>query len=167
MWVMSEVPQSCLTLWDPMDCSLPGSSIPGISWQGYRSGLPFPSPGNLSDPGIEPESPAQKADSTIWATRETLVCTEISTIQNGLMGLPRWHSGKEHACKCRRHKRHGFDAWIRKIPWRRKWHPAPVFLPGESHGQRNLEGYSPWGHKESDMTEWLSTYTHSGTICWF
>ena len=41
-------------------------------------------------------------------------------------------------------------------PWRRKWQPTPVFLPGESHGQRRLGGYSPWGHKESDMTEGLT-----------
>ena len=39
--------------------------------------------------------------------------------------------------------------------WRRQWHPTPVFLPGKSHGQRSLLGYSPWGCKESDMTEWL------------
>ena len=49
---------------------------------------------------------------------------------------------------------------VRKIPWRRKWQPTPVFLPGESHGQRSLAGYSPWGHKELDMTEWISTYTN-------
>ena len=42
---------------------------------------------------------------------------------------------------------------VRKIPWRRKWQPTPVFLPGKSHGQRSLEGYSPWGHKGSDTTE--------------
>ena len=47
----------------------------------------------------------------------------------------------------------GFDPWVRKIPWRRKWQPTPVFLSGKSHGQRNLVGYSPWGCKESDMTE--------------
>ena len=52
-----------------------------------------------------------------------------------------------------------FNPWVRKIPWRRKWHPIPVFLPGESHGQRSLEGYSPWGYKVSDMTEWLGTNT--------
>ena len=40
-----------------------------------------------------------------------------------------------------------------KIPWRRKWQSTPVFLPGKSHGQRSLVVYSPWGHKESDMTE--------------
>ena len=54
------------------------------------------------------------------------------------------------------------DTWIRsldgedplgKIPWRRKWQPIPVFLPGKSHGQKSQVGYSPWGHKESDMTE--------------
>ena len=48
-------------------------------------------------------------------------------------------------------KRHGFDPWVRKIPWRRAWQPTPVFLPGESHGQSNLEDYSPWGCTESDM----------------
>ena len=49
--------------------------------------------------------------------------------------------------------RHGFNPWVRKIPWRRTWQPTPVFLPGESHGQRSLVGYSPWGCKESDMAE--------------
>ena len=44
-------------------------------------------------------------------------------------------------------RRHGFDSWVGKIPWRRKWQPTPVFLPGESHGQRSLVGYSPWGRK--------------------
>ena len=38
------------------------------------------------------------------------------------------------------------------LPWRRKWHPNPVLLPGESHAQRRLEGYSPWGRKELDTT---------------
>ena len=47
------------------------------------------------------------------------------------------------------------------VPWRRRWQPTPAFLPGESHGQRNLAGYSSWGHKKSDMTEWLSTSTHT------
>ena len=47
------------------------------------------------------------------------------------------------------------DSWVRKIPWRRKWQPTLVFLPGESHGWRSLAGYSLQGHKESDMTEWL------------
>ena len=51
----------------------------------------------------------------------------------------------------------GFNPWVGKIPWRRKWEPTPVFLPGEFHGQRSLVGYSPWGCKESDTTERLNT----------
>ena len=50
-------------------------------------------------------------------------------------------------------ERHRFEPWARRIPWRRAWQPTPVFLPRESHGQRSLAGYSPWGRKESDMTE--------------
>ena len=65
-------------------------------------------------------------------------------------------SDKEPACQCRRHKRLGFHPWVRKIPWRRKWQPTPIFLPGEFHGQRSLEDYSPWGHKKSDTTERLT-----------
>ena len=60
------------------------------------------------------------------------------------MGRPRSLSGKESTCQ---YRRPGFDPWIRKIPWRRKWQPTPVFLPGESHGQRSLAGYSPWGRQ--------------------
>ena len=63
--------------------------------------------------------------------------------------LPRWHSGKESTCQC---GGWGFDPWVGKILWRRKWQPTPVFLPGRSYGQRSLAGYSPRDHKESDMT---------------
>ena len=49
----------------------------------------------------------------------------------------------------------GFNPWVGKIPWRRKWQPTPVLLPGKFYGWRNLVGYIPWGHKESDMAEWL------------
>ena len=51
--------------------------------------------------------------------------------------------------------RPGFNTWIVKIPWRREWLPTSLFLSGESHGQRSLVGYSLWGCKESDTTEWL------------
>ena len=74
-------------------------------------------------------------------------------ICSGNLGFPGDASGKEPACKCRRYKRPGFNPWVGKIPWRRTWQPTPVFLPGESHGQKSLVGYSPWGHKESAMTE--------------
>ena len=61
-------------------------------------------------------------------------------------------------------RRHGIDPWVRKIPWSRKWQPTPVFLLGKPHGQRSLAGYSPQGHKESDMTEQLSMNGHMPTI---
>ena len=50
----------------------------------------------------------------------------------------KWLSGKQSDCRCRSHRRHGFHPWAGKIPWRRKWQPTPVFLTGESHGQRRL-----------------------------
>ena len=49
--------------------------------------------------------------------------------------------------------RHGFYPWVGKIPWRRAWQPIPIFLPGKSHEQRSLAGYSPQGRAESDTTE--------------
>ena len=55
----------------------------------------------------------------------------------------------------RRCRRRGFDPWVRKNPWRRKWQPTPVCLPGKFYGQRSLAGYSPWCCKESDMTEYI------------
>ena len=63
------------------------------------------------------------------------------------MGLPRWLSGKELTCQYRRHKRREFHPWVGKIPWKRAWQPTPVFLPGESLGQRSLVGSNPWGHR--------------------
>ena len=56
----------------------------------------------------------------------------------GIQWLPTWLSGKEPASQCRRHRRHEFDPWVRKISWSRKWQPTPVFLPGESIRQRSL-----------------------------
>ena len=71
-----------------------------------------------------------------------------------IMGLPWWFSGREPTCQ---YSRHGFDPWARKIPWKRKWQPIPVFLPEKSRGQRSLAGYSPWGCMQKShnlMTKW-------------
>ena len=68
-------------------------------------------------------------------------------------GLP-WWLRQERICLQR--GKPGFNPWVRKIPWRRKWLPIPVFLPGEFHGQRGLVGYSPWGCKDSNRIEWLT-----------
>ena len=73
--------------------------------------------------------------------------------------LPRGLSGKQSACQCWRHR---FDPWIGKNPWRRKWQPTPVFLPGKFHGQRSLAGYSP---RFSKSWTQLSTSTHRPTEC--
>ena len=72
-------------------------------------------------------------------------------------GVPRWLRSKESVCQCRRCKRRGFDPWVEKIPWKGKWHPTPVFLPGKLNGQRSLMGYSSWGLKESEMTQHAHT----------
>ena len=64
-------------------------------------------------------------------------------------------TGKEPACQCKEHK---FNPWDGKVPWRRKWQPAPIFLSGKFNRQRSLAGCSPWGHRESDMTEHAHIY---------
>ena len=74
-------------------------------------------------------------------------------------GLPRWGSGKEFACQCRRFQRCVFDPWVRKIPLEQEWQPTLVFLPGKFHGHRSLVGYSTGSCKVSDMTE------HMQEIC--
>ena len=61
---------------------------------------------------------------------------------SGASGKKKKEKKKKSTCQCRRCESHGFDPGIGKIPWRRAWQPTPVFLPGESHGQRSLEGYS-------------------------
>ena len=71
--------------------------------------------------------------------------------------LPWWLRGKSVCLQC---GRPGFDPWVGKIPWRRKWQPTPVFLPREFHGQRSLVGYSSRGRKELDTTEWLHFHFH-------
>ena len=85
-------------------------------------------------------------------------------------GLHNWLSGEESTCQCRRLRRQAFYPWVRKIPWRRKWQPIPVFLPGKFHGQRSLADHSQWDCKEPDTTE-HSEQCHSckpgfAILCW-
>ena len=68
------------------------------------------------------------------------LCSQASLVAQMVKNLPQY-------------RRPGFNPWMGRIPWRREWRPTPVFLPEEFHGQRNLAGYSPWGHKESNMAE--------------
>ena len=76
--------------------------------------------------------------------------SSLSFFLSILKGFSGGARGKEPTHQC---KRRGFSPWVGKIPWRRAWQPSPVFLLGEPLRQRSLVGYSPWGHKESDMTE--------------
>ena len=69
-------------------------------------------------------------------------------------------SGRESACQSRRHKSLKFDPWVRNIPWRRKWQPIQVFLPGKLHAQRTLEGYGPWGCKRISHN-WTTENTYT------
>ena len=88
-----------------------------------------------------------------WANTGVL----LYSLSNSPDGIP-WWLGKESDAMQEPQEAGasgdvGLDPWVRKIPWRREWQPTPVFLPGEFHGQKSLEGYSPWGHKELDMTK--------------
>ena len=100
----------------------------------------------------------RNADSHVWVSLSPWGGTlelEFLSLFLVVLAFPGGSSGKKPTCQGRRHE---FHPWVGKIPWRRKWHPTPVFLPGESHGQRSLEGYSPWGGKKSDRTEHAPTW---------
>ena len=130
----------------------------------YRSGLPFPPPRDLPDPGIQSMSlayPALQVDSLLLShlgRHERYQSLLISLFLNVTSLVAQI---KTVCLQCRRP---GFAPWVRKIAWRREWLPTPVFLPGEFHGQRSLLVYSPWGHKEAEITEWLSHFKHYQTI---
>ena len=88
--------------------------------------------------------------------RDVLQNSQNFKTDNLCMGFLWCLGGQVSTCQWRRHKRHGFNPWGGKSHWSRKLQFTPVFLPGKSHGQRSLAGYSPWGHKELDMIEQLT-----------
>ena len=96
----------------------------------------------------------------------TWVLLGFNDLSTPILGLPSWRSGKESACQCMRCKRCRFYPRVRKIPWRRKQQPTPVYLPEKFHGQRNLAGYSPWGCKQLDTTERLTHYMTQQSHSW-
>ena len=138
----------------------------GFSRQEYWSGLPFPSLGDLLDPGIEHRSSTLQATSFLGGSDSKEIAFNVGdlcSIHIYIYRLPRWLNSKECTCKagdgvqCRRR---GFHPLVGKIPWRRKWQPTPVFLPEISQGQRSLASYV--GSKELDATKpHHHIYTHT------
>ena len=130
------------------------------------SGLPCLPPGDLPNPGIEPMFPASPALAGGFFTTVIPVIVKLFCFYDSFgslskfilacliihMGFPGGTSGKEPTCQCG-DMRGRFNPWVGKIPWRKAWQPTQVFLPRKSRGQRILVGYSPYGHKELDMTE--------------
>ena len=130
--------QLCLILCDPMVCS----SLPSLLY-------PWNFPGKNTGVGchflLQEIFPIQ-------GLNPCLLYWQVDSVPLVSLG---WFSSKDSACQCRRQD---FDPWVGKIPWRRKWQPNPVFLPGKSHRQRSLVGYSPWDPKQVDVNEHSSKW---------
>ena len=108
-----------------MNCSPPSSFIHGISQVRILEGV---------------------AVSFSRGSSQYRNCTHISCLA-GSFFITKPSGEPKDSCQCRRHRRLEFNPWVRKTPWRRKWQPTRVFLPGKSHVQKSLEGYSSWGCK--------------------
>jgi len=143
-------------LCNPLDHSLPGSSVHGI----FQTRI-------LEQVAISSSVGSSWFRHRICAScvscigRQVIYPLSHTQIYRHIIRDSRWLSGKESTCQCRRHRRNRFHPWVWKTPWRRKWQPTSVLLPGKSHGWKSLAGYSPWGRKESDKTEQLSMHTQT------
>ena len=115
--------------------SLMGKIIWRREWQPTRGFLPGESHGRRGLAGYSP-----------WGPKESDM-TEQPTLLIIQEGLPRWLSGKESACQCRRCR---FNPWVGEIPWRRKWQPTPVFLPEKFNGQKSVMELLSVGSQEFD-----------------
>ena len=183
--------QLCPTLCDPIDGSPPGSLSLGFSRQEHWSGLPFPSPMStglfetLKGADIPPALLHSSLKLVLWyqvycglyqwnpmktlgflelGGKRIRISHRLEVTEQATDWFPRWLSGKQTPCQCRRHKGRRFDPRVGRIPWRRRWQPTPVFLSGESHGWRILAGciqsiglqreghdWSDWAGKQAGM----------------
>ena len=156
--------QLCPTLYDPVDCSLPGSSVHGIlqartlawvvislfnAWKWKVKVKSFSHVWLVATPWTA----GYQAPPSMGFSRQEYWSEVL------LPSLPYGASGKEPTCQCRRHKRHRYDPWVRKIPWRRKWQPAPICLPGKSHGQWRLAATVHGVTKSQTRLKQLSMHT--------
>ena len=124
----------------------------------YWSGQPFHSPGDLPTQGSNPGLPHCRR---ILYPLSHKGSPKALYLHSNLIRPTMFHRTSLMVQMVRRlaYDRPGFDPWVGKILWRRKWQPTPVPLPGKSHGWRSVVDYSPWGHKESDTTERLHDFT--------
>ena len=164
--------QTSATTHTGLDAALLARRVPGAPVQGERSlcsrcrgprghlptltpassqsleGFKAPRKSRSRRPPGRLDSPRTLEDESWFCLRQQFSNLLVSRLLK--IGLPTWYGGKESACNagdCPKCRRLGFDPWVRKILWRRKWQPTPVFLPGKSHGQRSLGGYSPRGRR--------------------
>ena len=146
-----KVDQSFPTLYSPWNS--PGQNI-GVGSLALLQGILATQESNTRSPKLQADSlPAEPRGKPKNTGVSSLSLLQWIFLIHGevfiLRGFPDGSVVKEFTCKGRRRI---FHPWVGKIPWRREWQSTPVFLPGESHGQRSLVGYSPWGRKESDST---------------
>ena len=148
------VAQSCPTLCYPMNRSTPGlpvhHQLPEFTQTHIHRVSDAIQPSHpLSSPSPPAPNPSQHQRLFQWVNSSHEVAKVLDlavwniTLHKCQSGFPAGTSGKGPTCKCRRCKRCRFDPWVGKIPWNRAWKSTPVFLTGESHGQRGLVGNSP------------------------
>ena len=123
--------QSCPTsvLVTPQTAAHQAPPSMGFSRQEYWSGLPFPSPGNFPNPGIKSRSPALQADSLPTELQGKPIIIQVAQLHKFKRASQVALVVKNPRASTRDYKRHGFTAWVWKIPWRRAWQPTPVLLP--------------------------------------
>ena len=136
--------------------------------QALQDRVPKPSPWLFSSL-FPPLAPTRGRAAVLIESKGDQCLEPRFAAESEILRFPRWCSDKESTCQGRRHERGGFDPWVGKIPWRRKWQPTPAFLPGAFHGQRSLEGYSPRGFKRVGQDQYVHvcarahTHTHTHT----
>ena len=134
-----------------------------MKWQPTSVFLPEKSHGQRSIAGYSPWGHKESDTTGHMQAHGSSIFSFLRTLH----GLPRQLSGQRIRLQCRRRRRRGFDSLIRKIPWRKAWQPTPVFLLGESHGQRSLVGQGPQIPKGSNMTEVTEHTRMKGTFIVF
>ena len=137
--------------WQPIPYSCLENSMDRGAWWAMVHGVTNSRTWLSKQTHIDKETKVKTVQQLFKFLMQNLDFKPRSSESRGFPGGTSGISGKESACQCKRYKRCGFDHWVQKIPWRRKWQPTPGFLPGKFHGQRRLVGYSSWSCEELDL----------------